>query len=295
MGAGAATQERHSTLPVSARDSSPALLIPPGATQCFFTRLEALPRDVCGALVLSRDGEQVGAVLMEHGRVCWAMAHAMRRRLTDLLCHQTTPPLDEQVVRSVYRECVDNHQPLGETLVRRAIVSETGLRRALRQHNAEAIALLSVPESEAVWTPKRSATYDSRFTFGTTELLVSVGALADAESASRARQVLRGVTPPDGTGAAYVALGGDPIPVAEVNSTRFGAADFMDLGRWLSSTHLTTSKALGRPRVTQCRLGKDSLVGWFEGHLGYVVCCTNTAAGRVMSQALRQEAADGDL
>ncbi|MEO7734649.1 MAG: hypothetical protein ABIY55_27075, partial [Kofleriaceae bacterium] len=48
--------------------------------------LERMPPDASGALVRERaDGTMAGAVLVERGRVCWAMSERYRRRLTDIL------------------------------------------------------------------------------------------------------------------------------------------------------------------------------------------------------------------
>ena len=78
----------------------------------------------------------------------------MENRLTNLLRAQGNTPSSPVDFEEVYQECHRGNLPLGETLVARGLVSSEGLRCALRQHTAEAIARLeeAVAVIRALWT-----------------------------------------------------------------------------------------------------------------------------------------------
>ncbi len=76
----------------------------------------------------------------------------MEHRLTDILRHETDPPLPKAIFESVYEECHRERIPLGETLVERGIVTTEGLSHALRRHTAEAICVLASSKAlSPVW------------------------------------------------------------------------------------------------------------------------------------------------
>jgi hypothetical protein len=175
----------------------------------------------------------VGTVLVERGRVCWAVASSMRRRLTDIMRNQRDPPLPAEDLERIYAECVEAGKPLGETLLERGIVSESGLRSALRQHSAEAIALLSFPPKEFTWKPRRAASYDPRFTFTASELMVSLGALVDVSAARAARLRLRQALAGTGSGAGFIDAGKTPVPVAAEQEDQISVENLRMLGEWL--------------------------------------------------------------
>ena len=70
-----------------------------------------------GALICQASGDQLATVLLEEGRICWAVASGMRRRLTDLLL-EGNDRLDRKSLESIYRDCRGRNVPLGEELVR---------------------------------------------------------------------------------------------------------------------------------------------------------------------------------
>src|SRR4051812_14023517 len=52
---------------------------------------ERVRSDASGVLVREQpDGSVAGALLVEHGRVCWAMSRRYPRRLTDLLIDESS-------------------------------------------------------------------------------------------------------------------------------------------------------------------------------------------------------------
>ena len=79
--------------------------------------IDRLPRGATGALVFASKDAPQGTVLVEENRVCWAAASNMEHRLTDILRHESDPPLPKAVFNQIYEECHRDRIPLGETLV----------------------------------------------------------------------------------------------------------------------------------------------------------------------------------
>lgn len=281
---------RYSSVPASARDSSPALAVPPGALVALCERLAALPSAATGMLILGQGEQPVGRILFEQGRICWASAQSMRRRLTDLLCHQHDPPLDPERVERAYADCVKNRKIFGEHLLEVGIVSEHGLRRALRQHIAESLAVLSDPALISQWTAHDQRSYDARLTFSTGELLTNLGGVWDFDAAYEAHARLRRVVEP----ASCVGLGfvrtpaGDVLPVAQCNAENTSALELLDLGGWVGQLPQSLQHAVEQPHFA-CYRRSDGCValGWLEKRIGYaVVCALPSAVSQVLSRIL---------
>lgn len=281
---------RYSSVPASARDSSPALMVPPAALVALCERLAALPVSATGMLVFGTSEQPVGRILFEQGRICWASANSMRRRLTDLLCHQHEPPLDPERVEQAYVECVKNRKIFGEHLLQVGIVTEHGLRRVLRQHIAESVALLSDPALTSHWIAREQRAYDARLTFATGELLTNLGAVWDFEAAHEASARLRRVVEP----AACVGLGfvrtpsGDLLPVAQCNAQNTSALELLDLGGWVGGLPQSLQHAVEHAQFACYRRSDGCMaLGWIEERIGYVVVCASpSAVGQVLSRVL---------
>ena len=281
---------RYSSVPASARDSSPALAVPPSALLAFCERLAALPRSGTGVLLFGDVETPIGRILFEKGRVCWASAHNMRKRLTDLLCHQHDPPLDRERVEQAYAECVRSRKIFGEHLLECGVVSEHGLRRALRQHIAESMALLSDPAIPARWIGQEQRSYDARLTFSTGELLTNLGALWDLDAAYEATSRLRRVAEPaECVGIGFVVTpAGELLPVAQSYSDNVSALDLVGLGSWVGRLPTSLQHAIEQPHFA-CykRADGNTALGWIDGRIGYaVVCSSPSAVSQVLSRIL---------
>jgi hypothetical protein len=157
----------------------------------------------------------------------------MENRLTDILRAQSEAPLPPSAFEEVYQECHRKSTPLGETLLTRGLVSSEGLRYALRQHSAEAIARLSAAASLTLtWAFNRSKRYDAQFSFGTSELLCSIGALGLEPKAEEADLTLREVTPDRSVGVAFLTGKDRSLPVAQVSAESWCCQSLLDLGEW---------------------------------------------------------------
>ena len=133
------------------------------------TFVDALDRGVAGELLVRAD-DVSGVVFVERGRICWAAARGLARRLTELLLARA-PGIDAANLEELFRQCHASGAPLGETLVDRAIVSAENLRSALLVHTAESLTALCRNPSRMAWRARTGPGYSPRFTFTTTELL----------------------------------------------------------------------------------------------------------------------------
>ena len=194
--------------------------------------IDRLPRGATGALVFASKDAPQGTVLVEENRVCWAAASNMEHRLTDILRHESDPPLPKAVFNQIYEECHRDRIPLGETLVERGIVTPEGLSHALRRHTAEAICVLASSKDLApVWASNRQRPYDAQHTFSTGELMSCVGAFGFDEEAERAEHALRALTPMASVGMAYLEKGHE-LPVAQVGVDGWDCTALVELGQW---------------------------------------------------------------
>ena len=288
---------RPSTVPVSATETSPAHWVKPAAVLPLLERIERLPDDATGALMLGTGAESQGIVLLERGRICWAVASDMKRRLVDLLRHQAEPALSKASIESVYADCRSLNRPLGECLVESGLITDRGLWRALRQHNAEAIAVIAaklVP-GEFEFQHHKHQRYDARFTYSTTEVLVTLGALGDQETATLARIELRRCVPEGGRGAAYTRdrEGAGIIPIGEVGTADVSSEAFMDMGAWARSTLDVAAAVTSEVRaVTGTSPEGQSIVAWSESGIIYMVLCpTLRTYARLVSSLARRTSA----
>ncbi|HEU5072851.1 MAG TPA: hypothetical protein VFU02_01730 [Polyangiaceae bacterium] len=288
---------RTSTVPVSAAESSPANWVKPAAVLPLLERIERLPEDATGALMLGTGAHNHGIVLIERGRICWAVSSEMKRRLVDLLCHQAEPALSKSSIESIYNDCRSLNKPLGECLVDSGLITERGLWRALRQHTAEAIAVIAgklVPSDIEFQHHKRQR-YDARFTYSTTEVLVTLGALRDQSTATLARTELKRCVPESGRGAAYTRDrdGAGIIPIGEVGTGDVASEAFMDMGAWATSALDVAAAVTSEVRaLTGTTPEGQSIVAWSDAGIIYAVLCpTLRSYARLVSSLARRTSA----
>lgn len=202
----------------------------------LFRGIDQLPPGATGALVFTGASAPQGTVLVEDNRVCWAAASNMDNRLTDLLRFQSNPPLPAETFEEVFEACRLEGKPLGETLLKRGLVTTDGLWRGLRQHTAEAIAHLSSVEKIApVWSSNRKRRYDARFTFCTAELVTTIASFGKELEAREAERRLAEVTPAGAVGLAYLVEADHDLPLAHVAAEEWHARSLAELGSWARS------------------------------------------------------------
>jgi hypothetical protein len=280
-GDGAIARVRRTSIPCRDPASSPAAGIHPLAVVPLLEKVEALPTNSTGALVVGDEADPRGVILVEHGRICWAAPTRMGRRLTEILRHQVSPPLEPELLHRVYARCREKMLPLGETLVEEGIISADELRRALRQHAAEALAVLSQgAAAEVRFVAHSRRKYDARFSFGPAELLVGVGALRDPVVTVQARSVLRRTLASGGSGVAYL---GDPRdmlwPIGEVDADRLGVSGVVELAEWASQAFDVVRAVRGNPGFVSFRTRSDmAALVWAEGDVTYAAVLGDPSA-----------------
>ena len=216
-----------------------------------------------------------GSVFVEQGRVCWAAAYGLARRLTELLVLRASLPRGQ--MEAFFLSCREQRMPLGEHLVERGVLAAGDLREALLQHTAESMTCLCSAPCRGAWAPRSGKGYSPRFTFTTAELFATVGGLAHAREAVDVAPILEATFEAPDWGAAFIrrpdaawpetiAVHG-AIPHTATTLVRVGrwaascldlAASFADRGAFLSSVRASTT---GARSVVAFRHGDTVIVG----------------------------------
>jgi hypothetical protein len=200
---------------------------------CAF--VDGLGTSATGEIVVSDDRGPRGTIFVERGRVCWAAAQGMARRLTELLGRRAglAPPAME----ALFLECKARRVPLGEHLSSSGVLGPEELRDALLQHTIESLLRLWASEARAAWCPRTGNGYNPRFTFATSELLTHVGALSHAAVAAEVQPRLDGLFGDGDWAAAFVRTetSAFPEPVAVIGALPRAATTVMRLGKWAAS------------------------------------------------------------
>lgn len=267
--------------PAPADPHFPVLTIPPLLTAEVLSRIDELGKSeesATGALVFSALEQDLGAILVEKGRVCWAMARGLNARLTDILEHSFNASFDRELVDRMIQECRENNQPFGEYLVARGIVTSLGLRSALRQQTVEAIASIAAVGASPRWLPHKNRTYNPDYSFSTAELLAALGLMRKRDLADRARAGILQMDLGAITCAAYARDGGGqpllvdlqeqaPLTIAQVHQLARLAQTQLDVGAVMSPQLRLAVGSNGRGQ---------SVVSWQEKDLMFVALCPDT-------------------
>lgn len=192
--------------------------------------LERVPPNSSGALVRERtDGTIAGALLVERGRVCWAMSQRYALRLTDLLVAEQAS-LSHSELEEVVAMCRRDRLPLGETLVTRGVVSLPVLQRALLRHTCEAfMCLLRDDASPWTWLAHSGYGYSPMLTFSVTEVFTGAHAVERPALAALAQARLREVVHAEQRGFAVARHSRSWIPIAQIGCEDMDLAVLGDL------------------------------------------------------------------
>lgn len=222
-----------------------------------------------GEIVVASE-EPLGAVFVERGKVCWAAARGLARRLTELIGAKAG--LSKPTMESAYAECKARRTPLGEHLVGQGLVSADDLRFALLQHTVESLGLMCGARSHATFHARPGTGYSPRFTFGTAELLTHTGALAHREAACRAHRVLQRVFATGEWGVAFTRSRASayPEPIAVFGASPPSATVVLRYGKWAASAlDITATFTDPNALLTVSRRngidGRAALVAFGEG------------------------------
>jgi len=246
--------------------------------------LERMPSGASGALVREQaDGTMAGALLVEHGRVCWAMSRRYRIRLTDLLVAEQgtlcAAQLDE-VVALCHRE----RMPLGETLIARGLVSLPVLHRVLLRHTCEALdCLVRDDASPWAWVEHSGYGYHPMLTFSATEVLAGVRAIANPPLAARALERLRAVVRADQRGFAIERASGAKLPLAQLGCDGVDLALLADLAAQAHEVMAVATAVELDAAITE--LDGFACASWIEDNVLFVLLCNGELAfNRLLAQ-----------
>lgn len=226
-----------------------------------------------GEIVVDCDDAR-GAVFVEDGRICWAAATGLSRRLSELLVAHTG--VARESMEAIFLRCKAERRPLGEFLVAEGIVQPRDLRSALERHTVESLLALTGRGRRAVFRPRPRGGYSPQFTFGTSELLTRASATEDPAAADVAEAELERWLSREAWGAAFVRRPSraTPDPIALRGHGPQTARDLLGLAKWAASALDVVSifgakdAILGvlRPECVRVR-GRDFLVAWSRGGL----------------------------
>jgi len=263
----------HSSIPCPIPEPALAQEVPLPALAHLLSTVDALPEGATGAV---RFGER-SVVLVENNAVCWATSPQMKQRLTDLLRSVAEPPTPRARLEELYAECRTSGKPLGEQLVASGLVTASGLRASLKQHNAEALALIALNGGEPrEFVPHKRSRYDARFTFSTTELLARMAEQRYAAEGRVAREVLSTRLEP---GTPALVLKREPgaasaLPLALRGCERLRLQDATALARWSQESLDVCGAVDAATRVVSgTLLEEQTALAWYEEGLVFVALC----------------------
>lgn len=272
--------------------ASPARHVSFAAVGECLSMVDELGAAATGALVFGEPTSSTGAILVEKGKICWAVANGFTRRLTDLLRHQSEPALPKERIEEVVAQCRGDGRPLGEALVLAGLVSDQGLRNALKEQTTEAVAMIAACGVPGRFLPHRNATYDPRYAFSTTEILAKVGAIQSEADSLSARAKLRAVVGSMARGAVFSRTRGQAllVGVEEDGGASFTAEQLMQISSWaLGQLDVASAVATGLRLVSSAGEDGHSIVAWKEEDLVFVAVCESPQAlARVLMGASRK-------
>jgi hypothetical protein len=222
-------------------------------------------------------------MLVERGRVCWAMSQRYSKRLTDILVDEQESLTHDQL-NAVFAMCRRDHMPLGETLVARGLVSLPVLHRSLLRHTCEALDCLVRDEASPwAWVAHNGYGYHPMLTFSPTEVLTGVRAIGNPMLAVRALRRLGEVVRPGQRGFAVERTRGAKVPLAQIGCEGVELAVLADLA--VQADEVMAVAATVEIEVALAQIGELACASWVERDVLFVVLCDGELAfNRLLAQ-----------
>jgi hypothetical protein len=194
------------------------------------------PASESGAFVVDEnDGVVRGSVFVESSEVCWAAAAGRGARLRDLLRQHAERSLGDGELDEIFARCRDENRSIGELLEEHQLVSDDGLRAAIKQHTVESLIAQCDGSRPVTWVPHRQRGYRARFTFPPIELLAAAGAELyplEAEGADRGLELALTAARVAGS----FAIGDDDDAIAvRVAGASAPVRGLLELGNWAAA------------------------------------------------------------
>lgn len=240
-------------------------------------RVEAVGVEASGALLFG----DAGMVLVERGRVCWAVAADRQQRLGTILREHCHASVSQEALDATFRRCQEEGRPLGESLLEQGLITPGALREALLRQSIEGIHSLCQREGDVSWSDRRHARYDARFTFSPVEILGAMGAQLLPELSARAHANLARHLEGGGSGIAFTwpEWSARPVAIASIEGESFGVQGVLRLGAWATEA-LDLARAFCNERgiVSVSWRRGASLVAWEDGPITFVALCDNPSS-----------------
>lgn len=235
-----------------------------------YRAFKMVPSDGIGALVRKRaNGSLIGAMLVQRGRVCWAVCNDCPNRLTDLLVAESESLTSDQV-NALVVECRRDHVPLGETLLSRGLISQPVLHRALLRHTCESLDhLLREEVVPWTWVDHAQSGYDPLLTFSPIEILVGLQTLVNPRAAVHAKDVLDVVVGAGLRGFAIERTHGIRAPIAQIGCDMLDLPTLSDLS--VHADEIMSVGATANLKVAVVEFGEFAFASWAEDNLRYVL------------------------
>jgi hypothetical protein len=240
-------------------------------------QVEALDESESG--LLSFTGHPaMGGIFVERGRICWAAATGLQRRLRDLL--QEWPKMKGVDLDRVRERCRVEGRPLGEVLLEEGWVEPGEFETILRRHSAECLIELGRNESPTTWSPRAGQGYERRFTFRPLDVLFDVVDLVQPDARRIARAELASLELPGCTGAGFLVQGGrgPALPVAELGQG-MTVSSLQLLGGWAMTPLRAAKELAATPAFTLISTAAgETFSVWWRGEMLYAIFCETRAS-----------------
>lgn len=254
--------------------------------------IDALGDGANGELVFGDSTPVQGRICIEDGRVCWATARVLSKRLTGALREHSA--LSDADFSAFYERCRAEQMPIGQTLVEHGHLPGEALFELLIEHSAESIVELCGLHTKIQWVVKAPRGHDVDFTFSASEMLFEI---CRREYGAAEEEALAELAPFSGAGknSAVFLLETQQslaLPLIANEPRAFFVRDLLKLGRW-STAIIAASLELGAEQKYHFALGRApseayAIVVWRRGSLLYAVVCEDAAAlSSVAAVALR--------
>lgn len=223
------------------------------------------------------DHADLGGIFVERGRICWAMARGMGRRLHEILQSSALERGATIDFDTIYQRCRANGTLLGQTLVDEGVITARELEIALRKHSAESLLALCHDElDEPIWRSRGERGYEPRFTFRPVDVFLDVIALWFPDLHAHARNELAQFAAPGRIGAAFR---GDShaMPIAAFGD--IGVYELWNLGQWATQLPLATRELGASVSLVIATTSRgDTMVVWWHHELLFAVACPDRLA-----------------
>lgn len=199
------------------------------------TLVDTLGEHATGELVVEVSAGSAGTVFVERGRVCWAAARGLSRRLSQLLGERASVP--PNAMETHFAWCKSRRVPLGEHLVTTGVLKPRDLREALLVHTVESLLCLCGSDARASFRPRSGEGYNPRFTFATAELVTRGFATAHVPRASQLQKAIDELFADEPWAAAFVRSPtvAFPEPVAMSGVNAIPVSMLLRYGKWGAS------------------------------------------------------------